>query len=414
MTLCFLLTGLPTVVADSNDSIPSVLEEEKPCHTDAAMSFHDRLAGNRLFRSLQVGVPLIAGGLIEKHQDNKYRRLRNDFLPEFKHPIDNYLQVSPLAVMVGLKALGVPSRSSWTRMMANSGASFLLMSTTVQSLKHTTNVWRPDGADNHSFPSGHTATAFMAATLLSKEYGHLSPWVSIGAYSVAATTGFMRIANNKHWLSDVMVGAGLGIISTEFGYWIVDALMKDKGLLRKDRSTLHGTEDASPSFFGVYGGFNVPISKFDVSEEAEYKTSTGTTLGAEGAWFFNSYLGLGGRATLSNFQFIVNDTEAGDNTLDFWNISFGPYFNLPLTNRLSIGTKALAGYTHYMRTDIGGIAVPHNAGWGFGTGLNVDYRIQRQLSFGIFMDYSIQPAHSEYSDEFMHIMTVGARAAVMF
>ena len=123
--------------------------------------------------------------------------------------------MAPAAILLGLKAAGVPSRSSWGRMLVSDAISIALLTGVVQGLKHTTDVTRPDGTNNQSFPSGHTATAFMTATMLSKEYGHISPWVSVGAYSVATATGLMRMANNKHWLSDVMVGAGIGILSTD-------------------------------------------------------------------------------------------------------------------------------------------------------------------------------------------------------
>ncbi|MGN0216712.1 MAG: phosphatase PAP2 family protein, partial [Prevotella sp.] len=188
----------------------------------------DRAFESRLFRATYMGVPLIAGGLIVKHQDTKFRRLRNDFLPHFRRPIDDYMQYLPAAVMVGMKTAGVPSRSSWGRMLLSDAFTVGAMAITVDGLKRTTQVTRPDGTNRHSFPSGHTATAFMTATMLTKEYGHLSPWVGVGAYSLATATGLMRVANNKHWISDVMVGAGIGILSTELGYWLADLVMKDK------------------------------------------------------------------------------------------------------------------------------------------------------------------------------------------
>lgn len=70
----------------------------------------------------------------------------------------------------------------------------------------------------------------MTATMLHKEYGHRSPWYSIGAYTVATVTGVTRQLNNRHWMSDVMVGAGIGILATEFGYFLADLIFKDKGL----------------------------------------------------------------------------------------------------------------------------------------------------------------------------------------
>ena len=72
----------------------------------------------------------------------------------------------------------------------------------------------------------------MTATMLTREYGHKSPWVGIGAYAVATTTGLMRMANNRHWLSDVLTGAGIGILSTELGYYLADLLFKEKGINR--------------------------------------------------------------------------------------------------------------------------------------------------------------------------------------
>lgn len=373
----------------------------------------DGFSGSRLFRSTYLGVPLIIGGLIEKHQDSKFRKLRNDFMPEFNRNLDNYMQFSPAAVMLGLKAFGVPSRSSWGRMITSDAFSAAIATAVVQGLKNSTHIMRPDGSDNHSFPSGHTATAFAAATMLSKEYGHISPWISAGGYCVATATGLMRMANNKHWLSDVMVGAGIGVLSTEFGYWLADLIYKDKGLnVREVPEGYIGY--SNPSFFGIYMGFNIPLSNFDVSEDVAYKTSTGTVLGVEGAYFFNKYIGIGGRATISNLQFIVNGNEAPENTLDSYTFSAGPYFNLPVTPRWNVGTKTLATYTRYQSTNIGGVYVPRNAGWGFGTGLNIDYRVRKYLGIGVFLDYNIQPPHSQYSDEFVHTMTLGARATIRF
>ena len=188
--------------------------------------FIDRLADSRAFRMTYVCLPLVAGGLLIKSEDEHFRHLRNDYLPHFNRHADDYLQYLPAAVMLGMKLGGVEGRSSWGRMLASDAFSALLMGSVVFSLKQTTHVMRHDGSNDHSFPSGHTATAFMTATMLAKEYGHKSPWIGIGAYSVATATGLMRMANNKHWLSDVLTGAGIGILSTELGYYLADLIFK--------------------------------------------------------------------------------------------------------------------------------------------------------------------------------------------
>ena len=417
-TLLFFLIpvslGIHAAGTDSTAVIDSAAFCQESLKLNKLQVKVDNIGSSRLFQATYLGVPLIAGGLLEKHFDNKFRRLRNDFMPSFHRTLDNYTQFAPAAVMVGLRAAGVPSRSSWGRMIVSDAISTALMAGVVQGLKTTTHVIRPDGSNNHSFPSGHTATAFMTATMLSKEYGHLSPWVSVGAYSVATATGLMRMANNKHWLSDVMVGAGVGILSTEFGYWIADAIMKDKGLNIKEvrQEMAYGYD--RPSFCGLYLGFNVPLSRFDVNEDVDFQTSMGTTLGVEGAYFLNRYIGLGGRATMSNLQFIVNASDAPENTFNFYNFSLGPYFSLPLTPRWTAGTKLLATYTQYNATDIGCIHVPRNGGMGVGSGLNIDYCVKKHFGFGLFMDYNIQPPHSQHSGEYVHMMTLGAKATIKF
>jgi hypothetical protein len=63
-----------------------------------------------------------------------------------------------------------------------------------------------------SFPSGHTTVAFAAATVFAIEYKN-RPWIPVFAYSAATLIGLSRITENKHWASDVLVGAALGYLT---------------------------------------------------------------------------------------------------------------------------------------------------------------------------------------------------------
>src|SRR5436189_6401449 len=92
------------------------------------------------------------------------------------------------------------------------------MGAVVYPVKMMSTEARPDTGKKNSFPSGHTAQAFMAATFFSKEYGYRSVWYSIGAYTIATTVGVFRVLNNRHWISDILVGAGIGILSTNIVY----------------------------------------------------------------------------------------------------------------------------------------------------------------------------------------------------
>lgn len=230
---------------------------------------------SKAYRMTYIGVPLVAGGLLVKSQDDHFRQLRNDYLPSFRRRYDDYLQYLPAAVMMGMNLGGVQGRSSWGRMLTSDAFSALLMAGTVSALKRTTHVARPDGSDFQSFPSGHTATAFMKATMLNKEYGYKSPWIGVGAYAAASATGLTRMANNKHWLSDIMVGAGIGILSTELGYFLADLLFKDKGILHTDTDEIPDRM-RPPSFFGIYLGANIPLSRYDLNENHSFRTSSGS------------------------------------------------------------------------------------------------------------------------------------------
>lgn len=144
----------------------------------------DRHTSTKAYRMLFVGTPLIVGGVVMQAYDSDFQRLRNGYSRSFRHDYDDWLQYAPAGAMVALKACGVRGRSSWGRMLVSDAFSAGLMAIGVNSLKYSCRVMRPDGSSRNSFPSGHTATAFMAATMLHKEYGHRSPWYSIGGYTV--------------------------------------------------------------------------------------------------------------------------------------------------------------------------------------------------------------------------------------
>ena len=94
--------------------------------------------------------------------------------------------------------------------------SFGAMEATVYSLKYTIKERRPNRTDNHSFPSGHTASAFSGATFVHKRYGIKK---AIVPYAMAGFTGFSRIVANKHYWWDTVAGAA---ISTAISWMIVD------------------------------------------------------------------------------------------------------------------------------------------------------------------------------------------------
>jgi hypothetical protein len=137
-----------------------------------------------------------------------------------KTSIDDFSQYTPIAAYYGLSALGVKGKNNFKDKTIILATSYLLMGLTINAFKKTASVERPDGRGLNSFPSGHTATAFMGAELMMQEYKGTSVWYGISGYVIAAGTGTFRMYNNRHWLSDVVAGAGIGILSAKAGYWL--------------------------------------------------------------------------------------------------------------------------------------------------------------------------------------------------
>lgn len=158
--------------------------------------------------------------LLDGDNDDNYevQEERNRYIPNFRHHADDYLQHAPIMVVYGLNWLGVKGKNDFANRTALLVKSEMMVGILTFSLKRITAVPRPDTKERTSFPSGHTAQAFATATFMAKEYGHKNIWYSIGAYTVATGVGAMRVLNNRHWVSDVLVGAGIGILSTNLVY----------------------------------------------------------------------------------------------------------------------------------------------------------------------------------------------------
>ena len=342
-----------------------------------------------------VGIPLFVAGWIVKSEKNGFKQqTKHSLVTNFKSGVDDYLQFLGPVTTVGLKIAGVEGRSDWPRLFASAAMSYGIMAGFVNGIKYTAKEMRPDGTSANSWPSGHTATAFVGATILHKEYGLTrSPWFSVLGYGTATATGVMRVLNNRHWISDVLSGAGIGIMSTELAYAFSDLLFKNKGLLRGDISGEHNIVD-QPSFFSVSMGMGFGTRNMDfdmdaiqgyVSEDGEkdvmnLKFGTSTSVAAEGAYFFNKYIGVGGRLRVNSmpikgwdkiidygWQDLISTYEAvyseGNdeftsmvdkmfNDVDFviesdhlteFAADLGVYFNWPLSRRFALGSKLLLG-----------------------------------------------------------------------
>ncbi|RTY90606.1 phosphatase PAP2 family protein [Flavobacterium sp. GT3R68] len=202
----------------------------------------DSIKQNLKFNYKQLIIPtvLISYGAIGIEKIDYLKDLNLEIREEVINDIDgrttfdDFSQYAPAATVYALNNLGIQGKNNLKDRSVILGTSFLLVFTSVTALKRITNIERPDGT-SYSFPSGHTATAFAGAEFLWQEYKDKSIWYGISGYAVATATGIFRIINNKHWLTDVAAGAGIGILSTKIAYWL-NPYMKAK--------IFNSTEDA--------------------------------------------------------------------------------------------------------------------------------------------------------------------------
>jgi membrane-associated phospholipid phosphatase len=138
----------------------------------------------------------------------------------FRTRLDNYTRYVPLAAVYGLNLAGIKGQHDLVNLTMIFALSGFINNTITHHLKAITKETRPDFPSLDAFPSGHTSTAFANAEIMHQEYKHLSAWYGVSGYSFAVTTGTLRLLNNRHWLSDVVAGAGIGILSTRLAYVI--------------------------------------------------------------------------------------------------------------------------------------------------------------------------------------------------
>lgn len=200
----------------------------------------DSVSNSYSFRIRQLILPalLISVGTIGHTSDwaeSQNHEIRDELTENIdrKISIDDFSQYVPALSVYGLNLCGLKGEHSMRDYTLILATSSLLMGLTVNTLKFSVRERRPDGSDFNSFPSGHTATAFMGAELLRHEYRDVSPWIGVGGYAVATGTGFFRMYNNRHWFTDILVGAGIGMLSAKASYWLFPYLSRK--LFKKKR-----------------------------------------------------------------------------------------------------------------------------------------------------------------------------------
>jgi membrane-associated phospholipid phosphatase len=178
------------------------------------------------------GALLIYGGLkpvvngIPKLDDKIWTHMQNNY-PDFHTNAEDYLMWVPSASIYAMDAFHAKTQHTFKEHLILDVGSVLVtggLGFGMREISKHISVYNTLGT---KFPSGHAANAFRGAEIVHQELKYSHPVLSYSGYVVATGVGLLRIYNKDHLLSEVIAGAGLGILSTKLTYWVFGHV-KDK------------------------------------------------------------------------------------------------------------------------------------------------------------------------------------------
>ena len=228
LLLLLLLLAAPPLVRPGAAQIPLLASADSV----AAAPARNWLRRPAVLRTA-LPVALVTLGYLSRSENlldelkEEVREETRESFPDFHTHLDNYSRHVPALAAYGLFAVGLKGERGVVPFTACYGLSHALSTGIVSNLKRISHTRRPDQpTDFSSFPSAHTAEAFMTATLLHEQFGRGRPWVSVAGYTVATATGAMRMLNDRHWLTDVVAGASIGFLSAETVWRLYPAVVR--------------------------------------------------------------------------------------------------------------------------------------------------------------------------------------------
>ncbi|SIS35964.1 PAP2 superfamily protein [Chryseobacterium shigense] len=232
-----VLISLFSRLAAQSDTV-----QVQPSQPDSLASFNSQKP-HLNYKSLIIPAAFISYGIASltindlKRVNFSTREEINEHQPDHIK-LDNYTQYAPAVLVYGLNAAGIEGKHNFRDRTIIYATSQIISAAFTLPLKHLVKEERPDQSNNLSFPSGHTAAAFSSAQFMFREYKDTHFWLSLSGYPIAVFTGIYRMLNDKHWVGDVVAGAGFGILSTEFAYWLFPKINSMLGGKTKNRSTM--------------------------------------------------------------------------------------------------------------------------------------------------------------------------------
>lgn len=212
-------------VPEENDSIILHTSDTTTSIKDNTTKYANNNISEYRFKPTQLIVPgaLMAVSITGVFTLNDFKNSVRDKFSGYKKghtfKADDYIQYTTAIGYVGLGFIpGVKCRSEFNDRLRAGITAYAIMAISVNAMKYSFKHPRPGSGTRNSFPSGHSATVFTGAELMRIEYGN---YIGLVGYAVAVTVGALRIYNDRHWVTDVLGGAAIGILSARAGYWLL-------------------------------------------------------------------------------------------------------------------------------------------------------------------------------------------------
>jgi len=223
-------------------------------HSGSLAQVRDSTTVKSLIKTEILPASLIGAGSIisgSQFEKNLQTNLRNTVGNTYEFRIDDYMQYAPIAELYIADMCGVKAKNHWFDQTKYLIISNVITASITHGLKYITLKTRPSGG-MYSFPSGHTTLAFTNASVLYHEFNETSPLLAYSGFAFSMATASFRMINNKHWLSDVMVGAGIGLLVTHLVYHFEP--LKNFNPFKKDLkiTIIPQFDDHNPGLYAAY------------------------------------------------------------------------------------------------------------------------------------------------------------------
>lgn len=362
--------------------IEQMLVEEKVKQAKDVVGQYEEKMMNHEMSFHPEGANFLLRGILSIPKDRKFRNENLTPLKQYDCDMADYgVAFSPLAVTWGLKALGVKSRSKTKRMVTANLLGIAMSAGISTGLKSAIDSRRPNGEDKQSMPSGHATMAFASATILHREYGYISPWISVGGYTTATATQFLRLRHNAHWVTDIYMGAAIGTIATNLAYFITDKIYGEKAINRPQltmedikRTIKYNTRPSSVTL----------LSGLEWGKEDKIHTSTTFVAGLQYSHFFNKNLAVEGIWRMSTASFYDNSQWMSGN-IDRYHLDASVKYSHLITPATRVSYRLFGGGRYL---GISQLDFDHEIKPEVGLGIGFDVINNEKYAVGFSCDYA--------------------------